>query len=618
MFNKQERHYCATRRELAAVIFALKTFRPYLLGRQFDLRVDNQAVSFLMRVKNPAGQAARYLDFLADYEFRLVYRKGASNLNADSLSRIPPCSESNGEPCIQCQKRVIGKHNVNVVQTRARSRSMANVSKTNENVSSSNLPQNEGNEDEGGQTGSLEHGSADSRRSRGWRRKPLIQVIAPQAWETQALGWTNDVIRTAQLNDPSIGPAIQWVETHARPSWTSVEATSPMLRALWRQFESLNVENGMLYRSFYDTSGEVVHKQLVLPHEIRLPFLELVHNDLAGHLKQVKCVPHIIRRAWWYGWKTDLDLFIKCCPKCEAFHRGKPPKQAALNPTHSGAPGEKLAIDLQGPFPASNGYRYVLSIICCFSKFGITVPLRNKEAHTVAKALVEHVFSRFGLAHTILSDLGKEFENDLLATLTELLGITKLRTSGYRPQANAICEVWHRCLNAMFAKCVKPSQKDWSEWLSYITFCYNAAEHSSTKFPPFFIFTGRMPIWTIDFALPRTDETGKTVPEYALHVVAKLEQANEAVRANLNSAWNASSKWYDRKVKPRSFNVGDVVRVFYPRRYMGRTPKWQNFYRTEAVVTCKLNDATYLVKSKNWKEGKIVHVDKLRPVRQFQ
>jgi len=390
-----------------------------------------------------------------------------------------------------------------------------------------------------------------------------------------------------------------------------------MLRALWRQYESLSVENGMLYRSFFDSSGEVIHKQLVLPREFRVPFLELVHNDLAGHLKQAKCVPHIIRRAWWYGWKADLNLFIRCCPKCEAFHRGKPPKQAQLNPTHSGAPGEKLAIDLQGPFPASNGFRYILTVICCFSKFSITVPLRNKEAQTVAKALVEHVFLRIGLAHTILSDLGKEFECDLLTALTELLGITKLRTSGYRPQANAICEVWHRCLNVMFAKCVKPDQRDWSEWLPYITFCYNAAEHSSTEFPPFYIFFGRMPIWTIDLALPRVEETGKAVPEYASYVAEKLERANEAVRNNLNQVWNASSKWYNRKVKPKSFNVGDEVRVYYPRKYTGRTPKWQNFYSTVAVVVKKMNDATYLVKSRNWKDGKVVHVDKLRPIKHF-
>ena len=175
------------------------------------------------------------------------------------------------------------------------------------------------------------------------------------------------------------------------------------------------------------------------------------------------------------------------------------------------------------------------------------MPLRNKEAQTAEKALVEHVFLKFGLCNVLLSDLGGEFQNKLLDELSKILGITKLRTSGFRPESNGMCEVWHRCLNTMFAKCVKADQKDRSDWLAYVNFCYNAAEHSSTKFPPFYIFMGRLPIWTIDLALPKPEEAGKTTPEYAADVATRLQRANEAVRNNLNDAWEASSRWYNRK-----------------------------------------------------------------------
>jgi len=46
--------------------------------------------------------------------------------------------------------------------------------------------------------------------------------------------------------------------------------------------------------------------------------------------------------------------------------------------------------------------------------------------------------------------------------------------------------------------------------------------------------------------------------------------------------------------------------------------KWQNFFKSEGQVLKKLNDATYLVKAKNWKEPKIVHADKLKPLLSFQ
>jgi len=144
----------------------------------------------------------------------------------------------------------------------------------------------------------------------------------------------------------------------------------------------------------------------------------------------------------------------------------KPPWQAHLNLTHAGASVEKVAVVLQGPFPASNDYKYVLTIICMFSKYGICVPLRKK-------ALVDHFFLKCGLCQVLLSDLDNEFENELTSALTQSLRIIKIRTTLYRLQSNAICEVFHWVLNTMFTKCVHPDQKDWSEWLPYVNFCYN-------------------------------------------------------------------------------------------------------------------------------------------------
>ena len=526
VFHQAERNYCVTRREMAAVIFALRVFRPYLLGQKFDLRVDNQAVSFFMKQKNPSGQTARYLEFLAEYDFRLIHRAGASNKNADSLSRIPPCAMNKGEPCAQCQKRVIGKHSVNTVLTRARTKEL--------NTEHDGEIMNDGRSLRSRDNSPRAVDRKKQQKRRPVRRGPMLQNIAPQAWEKTALGWTNEYMRQTQLSDPNIGPAIGWLESSSKPPWSEVEMKSPMLRSLWTQFDSLSLQKeGILFRSFYDSSGSVMHYQFVLPRELRIPFLELIHNDLSGHMKQAKCVPHIIKRAWWLGWRSDLRLFIKCCSKCEAFYRGKPPRQSYLKPTFSGAPSEKWAIDLQGPFPPSNGFVYILTCIDCFSKYGVTVPLRNKEALTVAKAIVEHVFLKFWLAHCLLHDLGKEFDSELLDELTKLLGVTRLRSSGYRPQSNGCCEVWHKCINAMLAKGVRPDQRDWSEWLPYITFCYNAAEHSATKFSPFFVLTGRSPIWTIDLMIPRKDNASRSVPEYVSEVTQKLEKVSDLVRENL-------------------------------------------------------------------------------------
>lgn len=83
-------------------------------------------------------------------------------------------------------------------------------------------------------------------------------------------------------------------------------------------------------------------------------------------------------------------------------------------------------------------------------------------------------------------DNGKEFISDVNDKLCEYLGVVKLKTTVYSPSTNGAIERFHRVLNTLLAKVIKESQKDWSTWISYVTFCYNATVHSATGFSPFF------------------------------------------------------------------------------------------------------------------------------------
>lgn len=696
-FNAAERKYCVTRRELAALIFGLKQFRSYLLGRKFQVRVDNSAIRFYKNMKDTSGQCARHLDYLSNFDFDIAHRDGAKHSNCDSLSRVRPCELDRGEPCKQCNRRITGTHSLQSIKLR-RNSSLKTVprrsvqprfvsdglresgyqedadAETSEPEPGQARPQrqrrvprhladfqlidntNTESERNAGRKGRryINHGqeraqtghavAADShhrsmttanrsnlsafadtvpeeiktrhkkRRRRRLATVPSLQSTAPRACDAGVGDWSPEMIRDMQLDDPDVGPALQWVELCQRPAWEDVQSSSPMLRALWQQYASLSIRNGVLYRTFYDSKGLIQFYQLVIPYKMRIPFLELIHNDTAGHLKYAKCIQHITRRAWWLYWKRDLTTFIKCCGKCEAFHRGQPPRQGRLKPMIVGAPGERFAIDLCGPYPSSNGYKYIFTALCVYSKYGICVPIRNKEATTVAKALVEHVFLRYGLCSEILSDLGLEFNNEIMNELLHLLGVNRLRTSGYRPQTNGAVEVWHRTLHSMIAKLVDEGQRNWSSLLPYVTFCYNATEHSSTGFPPYFVFHGRMPLWTVDLVLPDVSEEPLTVPEYTAKIVDRLQHVSALVRENLHAAASSASNWYNQKARPKTFNVGDQVRVFYPRKQVGKTTKWQSYYKTQGHITQKLNDVSYIVSSPNWKENKIVHVDKLRPV----
>ena len=95
----REVSYCITRKELLAVVYFLKQFKQYLLGRRFTIRTDHASLTWLRRSPEPIGQNARWLEQTEEYDFQIVHRPGAQHGNADALSRRP--CEQKGCVCDQ-------------------------------------------------------------------------------------------------------------------------------------------------------------------------------------------------------------------------------------------------------------------------------------------------------------------------------------------------------------------------------------------------------------------------------------------------------------------------------------------------------------------------------------
>lgn len=89
--NKHEVNYSTTEKELLAIVWSVKYFRPYIYGREFDLQNDHQPLKwlqtkFLGKDINPRLQ--RWLIELGEYDGRIDYIKGKENKIANFLRRI--------------------------------------------------------------------------------------------------------------------------------------------------------------------------------------------------------------------------------------------------------------------------------------------------------------------------------------------------------------------------------------------------------------------------------------------------------------------------------------------------------------------------------------------------
>ena len=84
-----ERNYSVIQRECLAIVFALKQYRHYLLGRSFRLYTDHAPLQWLSEQKME-GMLCRWALAMQEFSFKIVYRKGSVNTNADALSRLSP------------------------------------------------------------------------------------------------------------------------------------------------------------------------------------------------------------------------------------------------------------------------------------------------------------------------------------------------------------------------------------------------------------------------------------------------------------------------------------------------------------------------------------------------
>ena len=84
--NKSEQQYSVIQKECLAIVYALKQFRHYLLGRSFKITTDHAPLQWLS-ARKMEGLLCRWALAIQEYDFQIEYKKGSQNGNVDALSR---------------------------------------------------------------------------------------------------------------------------------------------------------------------------------------------------------------------------------------------------------------------------------------------------------------------------------------------------------------------------------------------------------------------------------------------------------------------------------------------------------------------------------------------------
>jgi len=423
-----------------------------------------------------------------------------------------------------------------------------------------------------------------------------------------------EVIRQEQRNDPVVGTLIRWLENaDSQPSLNEIVTLDPEIQKLYAQRATLELRNDVLYRQFYGADSKIRFYQLIVPRSLRIAWMEGVHNN--GHQAAKITGERLRQYAYWEGWKKDVEIYCRRCEICCKYRRGPRFKQGEMQLAHGCTVMQKVHIDLTGKHVRSrNGFCYLLTAICSFTKYLIAVPLRSKESLGVARALVKHIYLVYGAVEIQISDNGGEFWNSVVEGVAKLMGVHTSRITSLRPNSNGVVERVHKSIASIYAKLISANQRNWDELTPYVTYYYNTAYHSATTYSPFYLMFLREPTLNIDLIAEVPRPEGPTnEDEFVLEARERMRIAYTIVREHLKSSFGRAKTRYDHRVKAIQFHEGQLVWWYIPRGKKGLGRKWLLMSTGPYKIIKKLNDVNVIIQKSPRAKTLITHIDRLKP-----
>ena len=392
------------------------------------------------------------------------------------------------------------------------------------------------------------------------KAKPLPPL---KVTKSPVMGTTREELRKMQSEDKSLQKIREWI----------ADGRGENPRENCDEKYYWDEKTKLLMREYVSTEkmGSQVFNQVVLPEKLRLGVLEVAHDSiLGGHLGTRKTTDRVLSNFYWPGLHGDVVRYCQSCDICQrTVPKGRTGKAPLGTMPITGVPFTRVAMDLIGPLPVSRGgHRWVLTLVCCATRYPEAVPLRGIETKDIAEELVG-IFSRVGVPKEILTDRGTQFTSDLMSEVARLLSLRQLFTTPYHAMCNGQCERFNGTLKSMMKKMSAENPRDWDRYIPALLFAYREVPQQSTGFSPFEMLYGRTvrgpmsilrELWTEE----EQQEEVRTTYQYVLELRERLEETCRLAHEELRRTQVMQKKRYDQGKKFKKLKPGDKVLLLLP------------------------------------------------------
>lgn len=500
--NKHEENLSVIEKELLAIVYACKYFRPYLYGRKFIIQTDHKPLQWLQSIKEPNSKLLRWRLLLEEFDYDIRYVKGKTNTVADALSRI------------EHPVNAIDNHRdidpVAVLDEFLRDYGNDNYSITAEPPTDIDLSEDFFsddsheviNENQDNNTDDLEtvH-SQDSSEDRIFiaehdqlinteQNQILLNISHQQTRLEKVFGK-----QRLHFNVPknySFDNLDKVIQEFLKPKTKYGLICQSKVKLLSSKYEKLLNDFVSIIRTNYQDIHLVIYKKLnldICDKNEQTDIIQTYHLGKTCHRGITETYNHIRREYYWPSMKPDITSYINSCDVCLKVKYDRKPIRIEykISPTPD-IPFERLQIDV-----FSFQEKKFLTIVDCFSKLLNVYPLQSLNQIEVQDKLLEYLMIH-PTPKVVQMDNGREFDNEGVRSFLSSLKIQPYYITPGHPDSHGLIERVHSTLvEILNALQLENKNRSLLVTMKYAVLAYNNSLHSKLKMTPFEITFGLHP-----------------------------------------------------------------------------------------------------------------------------
>ncbi|GKB33347.1 reverse transcriptase domain-containing protein [Tanacetum coccineum] len=272
---------------------------------------------------------------------------------------------------------------------------------------------------------------------------------------------------------------------------------------------------------------------------------------------------------YWATMHEDTRKLIRACKDCQVHKPIPRSPQQKLSPITSPWPFYKWGIDIAGPFPEGPGkVKFLIVAIDYFTKWIEAKPVATIPGNQIKKFVWDNIVCRFGLPREIISDNGKQFQDNSFKDWCEKLCIRQHFASVKHPQTNGLVERENRSLGEGIKARLDERRKNWMKEFPQVLWAHRTMIKSSNEDTPFSLTYGTEVVIPAEIGM-HTKDIGRDLvyrnndasrAEDTRKLGPKWEGPYEVTEALGKGAYKLRDR--DGKQLPRTWNISNLKKCY--------------------------------------------------------